>query len=178
MYVPEAFSFWRILKKHIIEMSFGVILLFGIGAVVLLGPDKKAVREMSASMSSIIEDQSPYWREAYPYGYKIIAFTDKNIIHTFFDTLPEDLEINWKDLSVARIQASQIKNTDEKIKITMANINYAPADVSGLTIVTSFSRKKGIRTSLTRLGGLEFVAEIIEDNGQELFCLFGLRGGI
>ncbi|MCK4882758.1 MAG: hypothetical protein KAS92_07020, partial [Candidatus Omnitrophica bacterium] len=128
-----------------------------------------------ASVSSVIEERSEVWDEAYPYGYKIIVFTGSEIVHTSFDTLPEDLKINWKNLSVARVQAKQFGSMDEKIKIGMTDISYGPAGVSGLTIRISFIRKVGAATILTRFDDLEFIAEIIEDNTDQTFCLFGLR---
>lgn len=175
-YVPGRFMLGQFFKRHKVEFFFLAIIVAGVFGVFLLGPDKRAMNEMSSSMSSIIEGKSQLWQKAYPHGYKIIALTDKNIIHTSFDTLPEELEIDWDNLSISRIQADQFKKTNEKIKIKMSGINYAPAGVSGLTISTTFTRRKGATVSLIRFNKLEFVVEIIEDDGSQIFCLLGLRG--
>ena len=174
-YTPAKFALGLFLKRRKIEIFFTVILIVGVSGIILLGPDKGAIKEMSASVSSVIEEKSQYWDEAYPYGYKIIALTDADIVHTSFDTLPEDLEINWKDLSVVRIQTRQFGSMDEKIKISMTGIHYAPAGVSDLAITTTLIRKAGASAFLTRFNDLEFVAEIVEDNGEQVFCLLGLR---
>lgn len=174
-YARETFILSSFLKNRKWEIFFLLVMLIVIMLIVALGPDKRAIKKMSDSVSSLIADQSASWKEAYPYGYKIIALTEREIIHTSFDTLPEALEIHWKNLSVARIQADQLKNTDEKIKIEMPDINYAPANISRRTVTASFTRKKGMVTSLARWGKMEFAVEIIEDDGERLFCLFGLR---
>jgi len=115
------------------------------------------------------------WDAEFSQGYKIIVFTDTDIIHTSLNTLPDDLKINWKEMSVARIQANQLNNTIEKIKITINDIAYMPAQVSGLAVTVTLLRKKGAAARLTKFGDLEFVAKIVEDNGGQLFCLLGLR---
>ncbi|MCK5083634.1 MAG: hypothetical protein KAR31_12055 [Candidatus Omnitrophica bacterium] len=176
-YVPAGFVPGLFLKHHKVEIFLLVLLVAGVLSITLLGPDKGAINEMSASLSSVIEERSQYWDEAYPYGYKIIALTGTEIVHTSFDTLPEDLEINWKDLSVSRIQTKQFGSADEKIKIGMTGIYYVPAGVSGLAITTTLTKKKGASSILTRFDDLKFVVEIIEDNGEQVFCLFGLQQG-
>ena len=176
-YAPARFVPGLFLKRHKVEIFLFVFLAAGVLSIILLGPDKGEINEMRASVSSVVEEKSQYWDEAYPYGYKVIALTDADIVHTSFDTLPEDLKINWKDLSVIRIQAKQFGSTDEKIKISMTGIYYAPAGVSDLAITTTLIRREGTSVILTRFNDLEFVAEIVEDNGEQVFCLLGLRQG-
>lgn len=174
-YVPAGFTFGVFLKNHKVEIFFLVLLVAGVIGIVLLGPDKGVIDEMRASVSSVIEEKAQYWDEDYPDGYKVIALTDKDIVHTSFDTLPEDLEINWKKLSVTRIQAKQFGSVEEKIKIRMTGIHYPPAGVSGLEIMTTLIRKEGAAAVLTRFNDLEFVAKIVGDNGEQVYCLLGLR---
>jgi hypothetical protein len=143
--------------------------------IMTLGPDKSAVKKVSDSVSALLVDQSEVWGEAYPYGYKIIALTDREIIHTSFNTFPEALVINWENLSVARIRANQQKDADEKIKIQIPDIKYAPANISGHTVTAAFTRRKGVTASLAVWGDREFVVQVVEDDGQRTFCLFGLR---
>jgi hypothetical protein len=175
-YTPEVFSFGRFLKEHKIELAFAVIVAACITGIVFLGPDKSAIKAMSASVSATIEGQSLQWDVAYPHGYKIIVFTDSDIIHTTFDTLPENLRINWNKLSVARIQSAEFGSVSEKVKITIPGMDYAPAGILGRTVTVSFIRKKGAIVRLAQFGNIEFVAEVIEDDTARLFCLFGLRG--
>ncbi|MCK5180863.1 MAG: hypothetical protein KAR32_15125 [Candidatus Omnitrophica bacterium] len=174
-YVPAGFVLGLFLRRHKVEIFLFVFLISGVLSIILLGPDKRAINEMSASLSAVIEEKSSYWDEAYPYGYKIIALTDTDIVHTSFDTLPEDLEINWKNLFVTRIQAKQFGNTQEKIKISMDDIYYAPDGVSGLSITTTLVRRAGASAVLMQFNDLEFVAEIVENNEKQVFCLLGLR---
>jgi hypothetical protein len=174
-HIQEEFSFKLFLKKYTVEVSLVVFLITGVSTVILLGPDKKAVNERQDAVRVLLRDRTYEWDEAYPYGYKIMAFTGKEIIHTSFDTLPKDFRIDWRNASVARIQASSLTNTDEKIKITMRGIRYPPAGVSGLKVTTTFSSRKGVVAKLARIGELELVAEIVEDNGEVLFCLIGLK---
>lgn len=175
-YARSAFSLRRFVGRYKAEAFFIAVLIAGVLAVASLGPDKKAAKAARDSVSSFLTDRSREWNQAYPYGYKIIALTDKDIIHTSFDTLPGDLEIDWKNLSVSRIQADRLRGTDEKIKIGIDGLNYAPAGVSGVSVTAAFSRKKGARAALARFGGLDFAAEIVEDDGEYLFLLLGLRG--
>ena len=83
--------------------------------------------------------------------------------------------IDWKNLSVIRVKTDRLKGTSEKIKIVVEGINYAPAGIAGLSITTTFSRKKGAVARLTRLGEFKFVAEIIDEKEGYLFFLLGLR---
>ena len=174
-YVVESFSLRRFFERHTMDLALLVIMAAGITWIILLGPDKKAIKEMSASISSGIGDRSQQWAEAYPYGYKIIALTDKDIIHTLYDTLPKDLKIDWNNLSVARVQSAEFGRMNEKIEMALYSINYAPEGVSNLDVKVSFIRKKGAMVRVANLGQLELVVEVIENNEGQLFCLFGLR---
>jgi len=162
-------------KKYKIELLFVIFAVIGVIFVISLGPDKKAAQELRESFNPFLYAKSWQWDEAFSKGYKIIVFTEKSIIHTSFDTLPDDLKINWKEMSVARIQANRLSGTTEKIKITINDITYAPADVSGMTTTVILSRQKGASGRLARLGKLELVAKIVEDDGSQLFFLLGLR---
>jgi hypothetical protein len=174
-YTPAGFVPGVFFRRHKVEMFLLMVLAVGVFIIISFGPDKGAINEMRDSVSSVIEEGSQYWEESYPYGYKIIALTGTDIIQTSFDTLPEDLKIKWKNLAVARVQTKESGNLSEKIEMGMSGIQYAPAGVSNLSITTTLIRKKGASSILTQFDDLEFAAEIIEDNGEQVFFLFGLR---
>ncbi|MBN1870456.1 MAG: hypothetical protein JW847_07785 [Candidatus Omnitrophica bacterium] len=177
IYSPADADFGVILKTHKREVFLFVLMAVGVMGIILSGPDKDSMNKMSASVSSEIEQKSLYWEEAYPFGFKVIAFMGTDIVQTDFDTLPEDLKINWKNLSVVRIQTRQDDRTVEKIKISISGIQYEPANVSDVTITTTLVRNRGASALMTRFNDLEFVAEIIEDKDDQVYCLFGLREG-
>jgi len=138
--VPLRFLF----KKHVVELSLIAIMIFGVLFVISLGPDKNAVKELQDSFDPFLYDRSLEWDEEFLQGYKIIVFTDKDIIQTSFDTLPNELKIDWKKMSVVRIQANQLSGTTEKVKITLNDIAYAPVNVSGMTTRAVLLRQRSI----------------------------------
>jgi len=164
-----------LLKKYVVEFSLIVFVIIGVLFIISLGPDQKATKKLRESFNSSLNSQSWEWDEEFLQGYKIIVFTDKDIIQTSFDTLPDDLKINWKKMSVVRIQANQLSGTTEKIKITINDITYASVGMSGLTARAVLSRQKGTIAKLANFGNIEFIVKIIEDDGDQVFCLFGLR---
>ena len=174
-YTEEEIPLRLRLKKHAVEFSLIAFVIIGVLFVISLGPDKKSVQELRESFAPFLNKRSLEWDEEFLQGYKIIVFTDKNIIQTSFDTLPDDLKINWKKMSVVRIQANQLSGTTEKIKIAINDITYTPEDVSGMTVTVILSRQKGASARLARLGKFELVAKIGEDDGRQLFFLLGLR---
>ena len=174
-YVYGEFALWPYLKNHKIEALFICVLIFYAAAVYVLRPDQKVIQEKKDAVSSLLLDQSYEWGRAYPHGYKIIAFTDENIIHTNYDTLPEELTFDWKRFSATRIQANRIKSTEEKIRIKMPGINYLPAGVSNLSITATLLRQKGAIGHLAKFGKMALIAEILEEREGYVFCLFGLK---
>jgi len=174
-YTEEEIPLRLRLKKHAVEFSLIVFVVIGVLFIISLGPDKKVVQELQESFDPFLYNRSLEWDEEFLQGYKIIVFTDKDIIQTSFDTLPDDLKINWKKMSVVRIQANQLSGMTEKIKITINDITYAPENVSGMTATVILLRQKGASVQLARFGKLEFVAKIVEDDSSQLFFLLGLR---
>jgi len=174
-YTKEAIPIRLLFKKYIAELLMAAFVIFGVVFVISLGSDKKAVQKLQESFDPLLYDRSLEWDATYSQGYKIIVFTEKNIIHTSYDTLSDDLEINWKEMSVTRIQADQLSGTIEKIKIAINGITYAPANVLGMTATVILSRQKGASARLAKFGNLEFVAKIVADDSSQLFFLLGLR---
>lgn len=162
-------------RKYKIELFLAAFVIICSVFIMSFGPDKKAAKKMRNSFDPFLYSQLFEWDSAFAQGYKVIVFTDEGIIQTSFDTLPKDLKINWKKMSVTRIQANQQSGIIEKIKITLDGITYAPAGISGLTTSVTLSRQKGASARLAKLGKLEFVAKIVEDEDHQLFCLLGLR---
>jgi len=164
-----------LLKKYKVELLLVAFALIGVIFVMSLGPDKEAAQKLRESFDPSLYRRSLQWNEVYSQGYKVVVFTDKNIIHTTFDTLPDDLKINWKKMSVVRIQANQLSGTTEKIKITINDITYAPANISGMSATVTLTRQKGASAKIAEFDKLNFVVKIVEDEDDQLFCLFGLR---
>jgi len=175
-YLPAEFGFEAFLYKRKKESIFLVIIVIGVFAVLSLGPDRKAMDELRDSVDEMLSWQSMEWDVKHPHGYKVIAFTDKNIVMTSYDTMPDELKINWKKISVARIQMDQMRQTTEKIEVKIDNISYPPANISGASVVATISRNIGATASLGQYGDLNLFVKIIHDDGSNLFCLFGLNG--
>ncbi len=176
-YVPEKFVLKHYLRQHGIELAVLLMAAISVTVIVLMGSDKKAMNEMSATVSSGIEEQSQRWAEAYSYGYKVIMLTETDIIHTSFDTLPKDFRVDWDDLAVSRVKSTEFGAMNEKVKISLPGIDYAPGGVFDLTVTASFVRKEGAKVRLANLGKFEFVIEVVKDSDGKLYCLFGLQGG-
>jgi len=175
IYIQEETSILLLLKKYKVELLLIVFVVISVIFIISLGPDKKAAKKLQKSFDPFLHSRSLEWDEIFIKGYKIFVLTDRDIIQTSFDTLPDDLKINWKKMSVVRIQANQLNSMTEKIKITINDITYVSAGVSGLTAKAIFSRKKGASARLARFGKLDFIVKIVEEDNGKLFCLFGLK---
>jgi len=176
MYVPDELTLAVCLQRLGILLVFGLFMLLGIYAVRLFGPDKEALKAIEQSVTSQLEDKSSQWDRQYPYGYKIIALTDQEIIHTAYDTFTPDFEINWRELSVTKIRADQLQSSAEKIRIVAPRIKCLSEDVSSRSTVTvTISSNKGMKASLVKFGRFDFGMEVVENTDGKIYCLFGLR---
>jgi len=171
----EGVSLRSLIKKYTIELFLVGFVLIGVVFIISLGPDKKAVQKLQESFDPQLYGRSWEWDEAFAQGYKVFVLTETDIIQTSFDTLPEDLKIDWNKISITRIEENQPDGTIEKIKIVINDIHFKSAGISGLSTAAILSRQKGAYTKLASFGELEFVAKIVEDDGSQLFCLLGLR---
>ena len=131
--------------------------------------------DIKSSMLSVSNEQHVLWKKKYPSGYKIIAFSEKKIIHTEQDTLPDDLKIDWKNVSVSVLPANPLTYTEEKLKINVPIISYAPMDMQGLNVSVVISRKKQEVVGLAKFGWHNLMAEIIGDDGDSILCLIGFQ---
>jgi len=174
-HVEDEIAQRSLLQKYKIELSLFVFVIIGIVFIMSLGPDQRAAKKLRNSFNPFLYSRSWEWDEVFPRGYKIIVLTNKDIIQTSFDTLPDDLKINWKEMAVARIQSSQLSDMIEKIKITLFNIAYVPADISRVTTTATLLRQKEASARLAQFGKIEFVVKIVEIEDNQIFCLFGLR---
>lgn len=143
--------------------------------LVLLTSRKSVPEAVQTVLETLAQEQAPQWAQKYPQGYKLIVITNDEIIHTDYDHLPDKLQVDWKELIVKKLKADQLKNMPERIRIQLSGLSYAPTGISGITITSTFTRQKGMIGSFLKFNGLELVAEIIEDQGNMIFCLLGLR---
>jgi hypothetical protein len=171
----KEFRIERFVAKHFITLMCVALLVIGILIVRLIMPNMEDLERIDNTVSGLILDRSYDWALKYPFGYKIIALTDKKIIHTNYDSLPSDLQINWKKLVAARIEADLLSDIVESIKVELKDIKYDPANVTDLSVRTTITRYKGARTRLAQIGSMDFMIEIVEDNGEHVFCLLGLQ---
>ena len=175
-YVPKELSIGVFLKRQSGFIVFAVILVAVILGSHLLGPDKNATTNIEEMISPLMHDKAQAWAKEYPYGYKLFALTDREITSTSYDTFSDDFTIDWKKLSITRIQADQLKRSEEKIRIIAPQVRYLPQNIASRSMVTTtISRKKGMKITLFKFSQFEFVAEVIEDKEGYLFCLFGLK---
>jgi len=168
--IPET---W--VERFKVELIFLVVLIAGIVTVISFGPNLIAEQALRKTVSDLLIMDSWMWEEAYPAGYKIIALKDEKIVLTNYDSLPKGLKINWKKIAISRIQADQLRSTFEKIDIKISNVNYASKGISGRSAHVTLTRRVGSTATLMRLGDVDFIVKIVEDDGSHIFCLFGLR---
>lgn len=174
--VLEKFSFRSFLRENRVPLFFIVLALAGITALWMTLPLKETVPDdITATLKTLAEEQLPRWAQKYSKGYKLIVITDQEIILTDYDRLPENLRADWKHLVIKRLKADPFKNIPERIQIELSGLSYAPADIFDVTASAAFTRQKGMTGSFLKFDGSELAAEIIEDQGNRIFCLFGLR---
>lgn len=175
-YVPKELTFGVFLRRQGSIVVLAAILFVGIWGVNRLRPEKSAATDIEELLSPLLKDGPPAWAREYPYGYKLIALTEEEMISTSYDTFSGDFKIDWKKMSITRIKADQLKTSEEKIRIIAPPVQYLPQKISSRSVVTTtISRKAGMKATLAKFDRFEFVVEIVEDKEGYLFCLFGLK---
>jgi len=123
-----------------------------------------------------IKEEYPdgFWNK-YSRGYKIVIIDHKNIIPTNIDTLPEGLNIDWKEVSTLRVRPEEKKENPALAKIQIPAVSYPDCGVNSLVITNTFTRVKGVRVRLADFCGRQFVMEVLEAYEDYTVCLFGIE---
>jgi len=131
--------------------------------------------ELDNVITGIIENREYEFSQSYPYGYKIITFENNKALSSSTDTLPEDLEIDWKRIALLHLRPDQTKKNPGAIKIRIPDMHYQSFHISGLEVTTTFVKKRGEVSSIAQFGNREFLMEVLEAYESSLIVLFGLR---
>ncbi len=171
----EEFSFLKFILSFKAEIITIICVIVGVRVIASLGGSKKRTEEVNAFITEITSQQKQLWNRQYPSGYKIIALADHQIIETDVDTLPEDLRIDWQHVLVSLVPANPLNQTDEKIKIDIPTLSYAPVEVFNAHVQAVLSRNKKEKAGLMKLGWHNLTVEIIGDDGAQILCLIGFQ---
>lgn len=171
----EQFSFLRFVMSFRAEILAIVFVIIGVRIISFIGVKKDLQVDVDLSLSEVSSEQRALWQKQYPSGYKIIAIADKKIIPTEQDTLPEDLIIDWHNVLVSLVPADPLRQVDEKVKITIPIISYAPVNIYNLSVSAIFSRGQRERVGLAKFGWHSLMVEVIGEDGDKLYCLIGFQ---
>jgi len=169
------FSFWKLLWNLKVEIGIVLCVLIGVRLIYSSGKDNNLTKKITPDVSKLSKDRHNEWKKKYPSGYKIIVFVDNYVLHTQQDTLPEDLKIDWNNVSRLRTPSDLTQKTEAKIKITIPIMSYAPAEIFNLKVSTTIYRNQKKSWKVAALSWHNLFIEIIEDNGEEIFCLLGFQ---
>ena len=120
------------------------------------------------------ERQKEFGRR-YPYGYKILAFSDGRPFETDVTVLLKDIKIDWGKIAVRRLPADPMAGEDERLKLEIPSLSSADSQDAQFNITSILARAQRRPIILTRINNRNFVVEIIHDEGSILYLLFGLQ---
>ena len=107
--------------------------------------------------------------DRYPEGYRLFEISGGKMIPLKPDTFPEKFRANWSYSKVS------FKNDKNEIKIYLPDIYYEPGHFRFVALNSTISKTKDFMFGLLRSDTSELIVEIIEDPGDKLICILGIR---
>ena len=86
------------------------------------GPDS----QIQSAVGEVIASQKDDVAKRYPKGYKIISFDHQGMTKTYTDSLPKELEINWKEIRFGAADPEVKRENPLATKIVIPDIKFPP----------------------------------------------------
>ena len=146
--------------RYTAEIIFLIVLAVGLLAIWELNPLKKEIKQLQSFLK-----ENPTLTSQYSNGYRVITIQKNKIKPVYVDTLSKDFKIDWGQTRLRRL-------SNDEVDILLSNIRYVPDNFSlGQLMVKVPRGRRGIFV-LSQLGNIEFLGEILEDDGNKIWCLF------
>ncbi|HLD69844.1 MAG TPA: hypothetical protein VJA17_03675 [Candidatus Omnitrophota bacterium] len=162
----ERFSLWDFMMHYQLELFLGAILI----ALIIFIPRWDSLmskQEDKFSEPSISQELKGQLLNKYPNGFKLIEI--KNLRLTpLDDTLSSEFKIDWAGTQLVRFDAG-------KVRIQLPSAYH---DLTGGVLkrpVVEFQRRHHELIRVNQLTSFDLLAEIIEDDGNKVVCLFSFE---
>jgi len=91
---------------------------------------ESAKRQIQQELDESVRDKIKDYTAKYPKGIKIVTFENNEMIESSIDTLPQDLRINWKKVSLLRVSPELSRDNPSAAKIQLPQVTY---DIYGIS---------------------------------------------
>ncbi len=160
-----------------VMFTFTLIMVALVGSVYFIGYRLKNEdrEQLKGNTEHLIKSKGENWDFQYPDGYKVITLANNKVIESSVDTLPKDIFVDWKNISLARVTPEKLKDNPGLIKMRLGEITHQASGLNQTTIMVSFAREVGQQVVVTPIKKKELFFELLEVYENSMVCLFALR---
>lgn len=163
---PQRFSLWDFITSFQVELLVGAIIV----CIIIFIPrwdslmSKKEKNSLEPSISQELKQQL---LSKYPNGFKLLEIK-KLSLTSLDDTLSSEFKIDWAGAQLVRFDSG-------KIRIQLPSAYH---DLTGGVLkrpVVEFQRRHHELIRVNQFTTFDLLAEIIEDDGNKVACLFSFE---
>ena len=114
----------------------------------------------------------------YSQGYQLLGIIGDKIRPLKLNTFPKTFQANWDLAKIlpAKVSGSRDQEADKNvIRIYLPDVYYEPGQFNFVTFDATFSRRVGEVFSIYKNQTQEVTFEILEDFGDRILCVLGVR---
>ena len=163
---PQPFSLWDFFRTYQVEFLVGMIIV-GIIVFVPRWDSWMSKQEKKSTVSTIPEELKQQLLSRYPNGFKLLEIRNSGIT-SLDDTLSSDFSLDWN-------AAQLIKLDSGKIRIKLPNAYHDSTHSVLKNLLVDFQRHHHEFIHINQLTDFELLAEILEDDGDKVVCLFSFE---
>lgn len=162
----QPFSGWDFIRTYQLELLVGVIVIC-IFVFIPRWDSWMSQQEKKSSESSISEEMKQQLLGKYPNGFKLLEVRNWGL-RSLDDTLSSDFQLNWEG-------AQLIQFSGGKIRIKLPHAYHDPSQGILKNLIVDFERHHHEMIRINQLTTFNLLAEIIEDDGDKVVCLFSFE---
>ncbi len=163
---PARFSLWDFIMSYQVEFLIGAII---VGLIIFIPrwDSLMSKQEKKSSEPSISQELKQQLLSKYPNGFKLLEI--KNLRLTFLDdTLSSEFKIDWTGAQLVRFDGG-------KIRIKLPSVYHDLSHGVLKSPLVEFQRHHHELIRVNKLTSFDLLAEIIEDDGNKVVCLFSFE---
>ena len=163
---PQPFSLWDFFRTYPAELLAGAIII----GIILLIPRWDSwmnKQEKKAAVSTIPEELKQQLLGRYPNGFKLLEIKNRRMT-SLDDTLSSDFRLDWDGAQLMQLDSG-------KIRIKLPNAYHDSTRGILKNLVVDFQRRHHEFLHINQLTDFELRAEILEDDGNRVVCLFSFE---
>ena len=149
-----------------VELLVGVIV---IGLIIFIPrwDSLMSKQEKESSEPSISQELKQQLLNKYPNGFKLLEIRNWGL-KSLDDTLSSEFKVDWDRVKLIRFD-------NEKIRIKLPNAYHDSTHSVLKNLMVDFQRHHHELIRINQLTNFDLLAEIIEDDGNKMVCLFSFE---